>query len=949
VDKVRESPGFPPPGEPERVRFYWAIEQHRRGAFQDAEVAYARFLLERPDDPAALRHLAALYAQTGRATRAVELISKATGLESHAAATYMELARALIRVGASAAALDTLDQLIALHPDVAEAHRVRGAMLRRLRRLAEALASYDRATALEPRSAEAHVGRAAVLLDMKLPDEALASCDAALASTPDSATAHSTRAAALLSLVRHTEALASLDRATELEPGLWDAHVNRGSALRALRRFEAAVASYERAIEIRPDDAAAHAGRAASLLGQQRLEEALASYARAASLQPTNVAYRAACGEIQLELGRIQDALASCDEALRLQPGLEGASVTRAAALRRLGRADLALAGLDAALAIAPGSARLHEARAAALTDLRRLDEALATCERAIALHPGFASLHASRGAVLNALERAGAALESFDEALRRGADTQPVHSGRALACLSLGRFPEAIASCDRVIELGFEREIGRGAPGAGTDPREAAVVAVAAAYTHRGVALWSLGHAAQALESYDHAIALRPEVASTHGWRGAALVALKRPDAALASFDAALRYGEDTPPVHAGRAAALVALDRMQDAIASCERAIELGTRGGAAQEPGGDGAGPSSAAPAVASAYTYRGIAQQSLGLFTDALASFERAMRLGPDLQGAFVNAATCNLALGRFEAGWALFERRSKFDEAERPWAFAGPQWQGEPLDGKVLYVYYEQGLGDTIQFCRYATLAAARGAHVVLAVQDRLWRLVRSLGRAVEVVAASATPPTFDYHSPLLSLPGVFGTHFGNVPCDGGYLGAEPDRVLRWRDRIGAQGFRIGINWQGSHRPIDRGRSFPLSLFAPLAAVPGVRLLSLQKGPACAQLNALPQGMVVEELGEDFDEGTDAFLDTAAVMDNLDLVITSDTSVAHLAGALGRPTWVALRHVPEWRWFQGRDDSPWYRGHRLFRQSSPGDWSGVFERMHRELLRHLQGT
>jgi hypothetical protein len=272
------------------------------------------------------------------------------------------------------------------------------------------------------------------------------------------------------------------------------------------------------------------------------------------------------------------------------------------------------------------------------------------------------------------------------------------------------------------------------------------------------------------------------------------------------------------------------------------------------------------------------------------------------------------------------------------------SYPQPAWTGkESLDGKILFIYPEQGLGDTIQFCRYAELAEARGAKVILSVQDPLVRLMRQLGPTIGIVGQDAAPPDFDYHVALMSLPWAFRTDWNTFPARIPYLRAEPERVGKWRRIIGNGGFKVGICWQGNRRgQVDAGRSFPVRQFECLAGLPGVRLISLQKNDGAGQLLDLPAGMTVETLGDDFDSGGDAFVDTAAAMENLDLVITSDTAIAHLAGALGRPTWIALKHVGDWRWFLDRSDSPWYPTVRLFRQSQRGDWAGVFSEIERQL-------
>jgi hypothetical protein len=250
------------------------------------------------------------------------------------------------------------------------------------------------------------------------------------------------------------------------------------------------------------------------------------------------------------------------------------------------------------------------------------------------------------------------------------------------------------------------------------------------------------------------------------------------------------------------------------------------------------------------------------------------------------------------------------------------------------------------LGDTIQFCRYLPLLVKAGAKVLFAPHEKLRRLVSTVSDDIEIVDVDDRDLDFDYHVPLMSLPLAFRTTLESVPSDCPYLFAQPDRVTHWRDRLGSEGFKIGICWQGSRNKIDFGRSFPLSLFEGLSKIEGVRLVSLHRGDGEAQLADLPDGMVVETLGEDFDAGAEAFLDTAAVMHCCDLVITSDTAVAHLAGALGVRTWVALKYVPDWRWMLDREDSPWYPTMRLFRQGSRGDWPSVFDDMTKALLAEM---
>jgi hypothetical protein len=259
-----------------------------------------------------------------------------------------------------------------------------------------------------------------------------------------------------------------------------------------------------------------------------------------------------------------------------------------------------------------------------------------------------------------------------------------------------------------------------------------------------------------------------------------------------------------------------------------------------------------------------------------------------------------------------------------------------------VDRARVLLYAEQGLGDTIQFARFAQRLASAGAEVTLEAPPPLTALLESL-TGVAVIARGDPLPPYDFHLPLMSLPRLMGIAPDDLDAEIPYLVADRARAIDWSRRMGVEGFKVGVAWQGNPvGEIDQGRSIPLVAFAGLARMAGVRLISLQKGFGAEQLEGAPDGMAVETLGAGFDAGSQAFIDTAAVMAGLDLVITSDTSIAHLAGALGRPVWVALKDVPDWRWALDREDTPWYPTARLFRQTTRGDWADVFNRIGRAL-------
>jgi hypothetical protein len=320
-------------------------------------------------------------------------------------------------------------------------------------------------------------------------------------------------------------------------------------------------------------------------------------------------------------------------------------------------------------------------------------------------------------------------------------------------------------------------------------------------------------------------------------------------------------------------------------------------------------------------------------------EAFAAYDAAVAAKHDYHDAHYHRGSTRLLHGRFEEGWRDFEHRWQASDCgfDRP-KLQAAEWRGENLRGCSIIVYSEQGLGDTIQFARFVPRVAALGAKVTFLCHPSLVRLFGVFADRMEIMATVSPDRHFDFQCALMSLAERFHIGWDALPGPVPYLFAEAERVTAWRERIGSHGFKLGIGWQGNPKGlIDKGRSVPLARFAPLAKVEGVRLISLQKTHGLEQLAHLPGGMRVETI-DPFDEGPDGFVDTAAIMANLDLIVSSDTATAHLAGALGRSCWVPLKQVPDWRWMMGRSDSPWYSTMRLFRQKSRGDWGGVFAEM-----------
>ena len=450
-----------------------------------------------------------------------------------------------------------------------------------------------------------------------------------------------------------------------------------------------------------------------------------------------------------------------------------------------------------------------------------------------------------------------------------------------------------------------------------------------AEAHSNLGNALVELGRFIEAEASCREAIRFKPTFAQAHGNLGVVLHALGRFSEAEASCLEAIRLAPDYARAHYNLGNALKELGRLIDAEASYREAIRL--------------------KPDFADAHYNLCHALEDLGRLIDAEASCLEAIRLKPDYAEAKFSLSLQRLLQSDFDEGLQLYEWRweGSKDLKLQKRNFKQALWSGnEPIKGKTLLIHAEQGLGDTIQFCRYIKLVQQLGAEVIFEAQAPLVALLSHLDGISRLIPKGTELPAFDYHCPLLSLPLAFKTNVDSIPASIPYLSAESDRENRWKERLGQHGYKIGICWQGKQN--IKGRSVPIEYFYALSQIPKVRLISLHKGDGEQELDSLPEGMQVETLGSAFDS-TGAFLDTAAVIKCCDLVITIDTSVAHLAGALGVRTWVALKFSPDWRWLLDRSDSPWYPTMRLFRQKQNGEWQSIFDEMTSMLKKELSET
>jgi tetratricopeptide (TPR) repeat protein len=631
-----------------------------------------------------------------------------------------------------------------------------------------------------------------------------------------------------------------------------------------------------------------------------------------------------------------------------------------------------------AAVAVAPRMVTAWVALGQALKSAGRYDEAERAYIHATCLDGMDMLARMGLGELMLASGRPQEATREFEMALRRKPALAPAHMGLGNALAMMERYEEALARFEQTLALrprlpeaefaaGFAlARMGKLKEAEGRYRRALALRPdFSAAWMNLGSLLREQGREIYAEAALQRAIELSPELIS--GWVNLAI--LERERYRPAEAEAYLRKAFFLNP------------EQVETLVAWCQfRAAERDPAGAwqwlrwaLAREPDHP------------EAINMHGILLHNEGRFTEAVKVFERAEALGhraassnrgnsliemgrmdealhaqelaverdPANPGALYNLSLTRLRLGDWLQGWTGYEARWRFREVHRsPRVFPQPRWQGEDLNGRRILLHAEQGLGDTIQFCRYASMVAARGGQVILQVQEPAHRLMQSLAAVraglAEAALLGAKPPNFDLECPLLSLPAVFGTTVETVSWPGAYLGVDPALALdKWREfpdvrpneQSGEQPLRVGLAWAGNPRyKADRQRSVHLATLLPLMRAPGVTWIALQKGEAAEQIASLPGDVFLWD-GSSRDRD---LAETAALISTLDMVITTDTCIAHLAGAMAKPVWILLPHLSDWRWMEKIETTPWYPTARLLRQSAPGDWAGLLECVIREL-------
>ncbi|WP_158903700.1 tetratricopeptide repeat protein [Burkholderia sp. L27(2015)] len=680
------------------------------------------------------------------------------------------------------------------------------------------------------------------------------------------------------------------------------AYSNLGHAYQGLSNYLEAIACFDQALALDPNYMVAHFNRASSLSGMKRYEEAVAGYERVIELAPGTIEAWSNLGNALRELKRYDAARASYERALVLSPGYAHALSNLGNLLCDLGLYHEAVLNYDRALASWPNSAESHSNRGNALRELKRFDESIASFERALALKPDFSEALSNLGNALRDAGRREDALVSYDRALALKPDYPSALANRGNVLRELRRFDEALSDFERGLAL---------------EPQSAVLL------SSRGDAFFGLQRFGEALADYDAALAIDPEHFLARSNRGSALRELRRFDESLVAVDQALLLQPDSAEILTNRGDTLCELSRFEEALSAYDRALVI--------------------SPSHAGGLSNRGNALRALKRYDEALATYAAALETGFELAATHMNESLCRLLIGDLELGWQKYEWRFETENMlQHVRVFEQPRWQGQPLTGKRILLYAEQGFGDTIQFCRYARLVAERGAHVILEVPPALKSLLGQLTGVAQVLSQGDVLPEFDYQCPMLSLPLVCATTLTNIPAAPSYIQAEQARIPQWQARLSVSSrLRVGLAWSGNpqHRN-NHNRSLLPAILNPLMDVP-VQYVSVQREHAAADTAWLAQHGIAH-----FGEQLRDFADTAALLSCMDLVITVDTAIAHLAGALGKPVWILLPYDPDWRWLTERDDSPWYPSAQLFRQTARGDWGRVIERVVERLRNRL---
>jgi tetratricopeptide (TPR) repeat protein len=602
---------------------------------------------------------------------------------------------------------------------------------------------------------------------------------------------------------------------------------------------------------------------------------------------------------------RYEEALIKLKAILKAQPNLFDAMHLLGALFLMTDQFTEAFDILSKSLKINPNFADAHSNLGNALKGLGRLDEALLCYEKAIGINPKFIGAYSNRGVTLQILKRLDEALLSYDKAISINPNFADAHSNRGNVLKELGRLEDALVSYDKAI---------------GINPN------IAKAYSNQGNVLKELGRLEDALVSYDKAIGINPNFADAHSNRGNVLKELGRLQEALLSANKAISINPNLSEAYCNRGVTLQALGYLNEALVDFDKAISI--------------------KPNFADAYSNRGVAQQALGRLDEALANYNKAIQISPNYADANWNLALIHLLMGNFKTGWQGYEWGWKNKARGATRNFSEPLWLGnEPIKGKKILVYAEQGLGDIIQFSRYLEPLSKIGAHVILEVPKKIAPLIEGIKGFDTLVLTGAPLPSFDLQCPMMSLPLAFNTEVDTIPRFTRYLDTSSDAIKDAKQEIelkkGQEELKIGISWRSLAKSTGVIRSIDLIQLIQGIKLDNVQFIDLQYGDTANEIAGIRDSLginIIESSINNYDD----MVGLAALIEACDLVISIDNTTVHLAGALGKPTLVLLPFSADWRWLLNRTDSPWYPSLKLYRQNNMGDWGPVLTEIQKDL-------
>jgi tetratricopeptide (TPR) repeat protein len=636
--------------------------------------------------------------------------------------------------------------------------------------------------------------------------------------------------------------------------------------------------------------------------------------------------------------GRLQEAEQAYRQILAQNPNDPDALHLLALLAHQVGHTQAGIELLERAVALKPDP-QFFSNLAELYRTVGQFDKGIASCQRAIQAAPNLCAAHTNMAALLQAANRLPEAEASARRAVATGPQDSAANRVLGNVLFSMGRLPEAKTFLEAAVNLNNQD---------------------GPAWSNLGILLERMGRPDLAINCHFRASQLQPNSAEVLANLGHAYAVCNRHADALPCFQRAVQANPNQLDIQENLAACLEQLNRFDEAVAIAKGLIARDPNrlsyhcilGNAYLNQGN----LDECEPALRRAlqvsnhpdpHQILAVCLTRKGRFDEAIAEIDTAIAMRPDWAEAHFSKALILMFAGRYDEAWPHYEWRWKHPRMDS-WRHVTdkPLWDGSPLDGKTIFLYAEQGLGDTIYFARYATLVAERGGNVILEVQPGMRELMQSVPKVTQVIVRGDKVPPFDTHAPLLSLPGIFKTSLETIPAKVPYITPPADKVEQWKKIIGdaAGKLKVGIGWEGgAFQRENHLRSTTLAAFAPLAAIPNVRFYSLQKGPAAGQAQRPPAGMDLVNL----DAHIKDFSDTAAAVANMDLVISIDTSIIHVAGAMARPCWTLLGLHLGHMWLSGRDDTPWYPTMRLFRQPKLGQWAPVMDRVAAELAQYVQ--